>query len=104
MTNDTLWDNIKVTLGIKEERISRGQTPLQREKDGTIPLTTTKAASKLIMISKTIEFSKIGVINAKLHRQISGKVKGIIIKHTSTNQWYACIQCNTEARLTTAYW
>lgn len=98
MTNDTLWDNIKALSVLKKKGFRVGK--LRFKGQGWYnTLNYNQSGFKIDYDHKKIEFSKIGIINTKLHRQISGKVKGIIIKHTSTNQWYACVQCDSEATL-----
>ena len=98
MTNDTLWDNIKSLSALKKKGFRVGR--LRFKGQGWYnTLNYNQSGFKIDYDHKKIEFSKIGIINAKIHRQINGKVKGIIIKHTSTDQWYACIQCDTESVL-----
>lgn len=98
MTNDTLWDNIKSLSALKKKGFRVGK--LRFKGQGWYnTLNYNQSGFKIDYDHKKIEFSKIGIINAKIHREINGKVKGIIIKHTNTNQWYACVQCNTESIL-----
>lgn len=47
---------------------------------------------------KTIKISKIGVIKAKIHQPIQGKLKTCTIRRSSTGKWFATFSCEIEAQ------
>ena len=43
----------------------------------------------------SIKISKVGVIKAKIHRELQGKIKTCTIRRNA-DKWYACFSCETE--------
>lgn len=46
-----------------------------------------------------LKLSKIGDIPIRIHRQIEGNIKQIIIKRTASEKWYACIQTDASVEM-----
>jgi putative transposase len=47
---------------------------------------------------KKLALSKIGEIPIKLHREIKGKIKGVIVKRERSGKWYATFQVENEPK------
>jgi len=49
----------------------------------------------------TIRFAKVGVVRSTFHRELplGLTVKGIVVKKTRTDKWFACLQCKEETRV-----
>ncbi|MDI6737130.1 MAG: RNA-guided endonuclease TnpB family protein [Nanoarchaeota archaeon] len=48
-------------------------------------------------LEKKLFISKVGGVAIVKHRELSGKIKNLIIKRTSTNKWYACFSVEKES-------
>ncbi|NIQ05499.1 MAG: transposase, partial [Candidatus Korarchaeota archaeon] len=44
----------------------------------------------------TLHLSKIGVIPMRMHREVQGTIKQVVIKRYASGTWYACIQTDYE--------
>lgn len=45
---------------------------------------------------KSLHLSKIGDIPIKIHREVKGKIKQIVIKKHNSDKWFACIQVENK--------
>lgn len=55
---------------------------------------------KIIKTNKRLDrlqLSKIGEISIRIHREIEGKIKQIIVKHCPSGKWYACLCCEQNS-------
>lgn len=48
-----------------------------------------------------LHLSKIGDIPVRLHREIDGEIKQVIIKHSANNNWYAIVCCEYDHPINT---
>jgi len=45
--------------------------------------------------SKTLVLNKIGSIYINVSKPVKGTIKQVIVKHTKTGKWFACLVCST---------
>lgn len=88
MVNHQLWNNIKVLSALKKNGRKAGKPRFK----GKWFKTMNYNQSGFSFEGKKLFLSKIGAINIKLHRQIKGHVKGVIIKREPSGKWFAIFQ------------
>jgi putative transposase len=57
---------------------------------------------KIIKIGKRLELlrlSKIGNIPIRIHREVKGRIKQIVVKRYDSGKWFACIQVENDAEM-----
>ncbi|MDF2957608.1 MAG: Transposase [Candidatus Alkanophagales archaeon MCA70_species_1] len=91
MVNYQLWNNIRALSQLKKSGKKVGKL---RYKTGNSfkTLNFNQSGFKIDFESKKLILSKIGSIPIKLHRQIRGKMKGVIVKRERSGKWYAIVQ------------
>jgi len=94
MVNQQLWGNI---LGLYKRKQNGGRIGKLRYKGKNRwkILNYNQLGFKIIKTGKRLDLlklSKIGEIPIRIHREIDGKIKGIIIKRYSSGRWYALVQ------------
>jgi putative transposase len=89
MVNHQLWSNIRVLSALK--RNGRKVGWLRYKGRGWFK-TLNYNQSGFKIEGKKLILSKIGAMPIKLHRPIEGRVKGVIIKRTKSDRWYAIFQ------------
>jgi putative transposase len=89
MVNYQLWSNIRALAELKKKGRKVGKLRF-KGKDRFKTLNYNQSGFKLE--GKKIILSKIGEIPIKIHRQIEGKIKGVIIKKESSGKWFAIFQ------------
>ena len=91
MVNNVLWYNIKVLSELKRNGKKVGK--LRHKKVFKIVWYN---QSGFRVEGDRLHLSKIGEIKLLLHRPIQGEVKGVIVKRSKTNKWYAIFQVERE--------
>ena len=94
--NDNLFSNLS---GLSASKKNGNKVGRLRFKGKGWKKTFTFNQSGFKLIDKKLHLAKIGDINIKVHRQIEGKIKQIIIKR-EINKWYAIIQTDANIQLT----
>ncbi len=97
MVNNMLWYNIRSINSIKKRGKRFGGLRFKAE-NGIKIINYNQSGFRINLKSKKIDFSKIGTVNVKLHRNVEGKVKGIIIKKEDWN-WFVILQTDSEVHL-----
>jgi putative transposase len=91
MVNYQLWSNIKTLAELKRKGKKTGTL---RYKTGNSfkTLNFNQSGFKIDFKRRKLVLSKVGEIPIKLHRKIEGKIKGVIIKRTKSEKWFALVQ------------
>ncbi len=89
MVNHQLWSNIHALAGLKRKS---GKVGRLRFKGRGWFKTLNFNQSGFKLENGRLVLSKVGEIPIKLHREIRGKVKGVIIKRERSGKWYAIFQ------------
>ena len=95
MVNYQLWSNIHALAGLK--RNGRRIGKLRFKGKGWFK-TLNFNQSGFRLENGKLALSKIGEIPIKLHREIRGKVKGVIIKRERSGRWHAIFQVEDEPK------
>jgi len=96
MVNHQLWSNIRALAELKKRGRKIGRLRF-KGKGRFKTLNYNQSGFKLE--GKKIVLSKIGEVPIKLHRQIEGKIKGVIIKKESSGKWFAIFQVEEPSKL-----
>jgi len=96
MVNYQLWSNIRALAGLKRNGRKVGKL---RFKGGGWFKTLNFNQSGFKLDNGKLVLSKVGEIPIKLHREIKGEVKGVIIKRENSSKWYAIFQVEDELKL-----
>ncbi|ABP95670.1 MULTISPECIES: RNA-guided endonuclease InsQ/TnpB family protein [Metallosphaera] len=91
MVNNVLWYNINALAKLKRNGKKIGKL---RHKKAFKIVWYNQSGFKLQ--GDKLHLSKIGEIKLLLHRPIQGEVKGVILKRSKTNKWYAIFQVEQE--------
>jgi putative transposase len=95
MVNYTLWSNIAALSQTKKRGRKIGKLRFKSAfRYRTINYN--QSGFKIDREHSTITFSKIGALSFNMHRPYTGKVKGVLITHSS-DRWYVIIQAEQEA-------
>ncbi|MDI6602663.1 MAG: RNA-guided endonuclease TnpB family protein [Patescibacteria group bacterium] len=89
MVNYQLWSNTKALSQLKKKGKKIGR--LRFKGKGWFK-TVNYNQSGFKLEDKKLILSKVGEIPIKLHRQITGKIKGLIIKRANSGKWFAIFQ------------
>lgn len=89
MVNYQLWSNTKALSQLKKKGKKIGR--LRFKGKGWFK-TMNYNQSGFKLEDKKLILSKVGEIPIKLHRQITGKIKGLIIKRANSDKWFAIFQ------------
>jgi putative transposase len=95
MVNYQLWSNIRALAGLKRNGHKVGRLRF-KGKGWFKTLNYNQSGFKIE--GKKLVLSKIGEIPIKLHREIKGKIKGVIVKRERSGKWYAIFQVGAEAQ------
>lgn len=93
MVNHQLWANTRALAGLKRKGRNIGKLRF-KGRGWFKALNFNQSGFKLE--GKKLVLSKIGEIPIKLHREIRGKAKGIVIKRERSGKWYAIFQVEEE--------
>ena len=99
MVNYQLWNNIKALAELKKNGKKVGK--LRYKGKGWFKTMNYNQSGFHIDTKGKLKLSKIGEIPIKLHREIKGKVKGVIIKREKSGKWFAVIQVEDEPEILT---
>ncbi len=95
MVNHQVWSNILGLFKLKKNGYRIGR--LRYKSSGSYKtLNYNQSGFEINEQANRIHFSKIGNIRTIIHRPMDGMVKGIIIKRTGTNKWYALVQIEKD--------
>ena len=89
MVNWQLWSNIRALAGLKRNGRKVGRL---RFKGASWFKTLNFNQSGFGLENGKLVLSKVGEIPIKLHREVKGKVKGVIIKRERSGRWHAIFQ------------
>jgi putative transposase len=93
MVNHQLWSNIRALAGLKKKGRRVGKL---RFKGAGWFKTLNFNQSGFKLDGKKLVLSKVGEIPIKLHREIKGRIKGVIVKREGSGKWYAIFQVEDE--------
>ena len=93
LVNHQLWSNIHALAGLKRNGKRVGRLRF-KGKGWFKTLNFNQSGFKLE--NGRLMLSKVGEIPIKLHREIKGEVKGVIVKHERSGRWYAIFQVEDE--------
>lgn len=96
MVNHQLWSSIRALAELKKKGRKIGRLRF-KGKGWFKTLNYNQSGFKLE--GKKIILSKIGEVPIKLHHQIEGKIKGVIIKKESSGKWFAIFQVEEPSKL-----
>jgi len=94
--NDNLFSNLS---GLSVSKKNGNKVGRLRFKGRGWKKTFTFNQSGFKLIDKKLHLSKIGEIKIKVHREVIGKIKQVIIKR-EINKWYAIIQTDANIQIT----
>lgn len=94
--NDNLFSNLS---GLSASKKNGNKVGRLRFKGKGWKKTFTFNQSGFKLIDKKLHLSKIGEIKIKVHREVMGKIKQVIIKR-EINKWYAIIQTDANIQIT----
>jgi putative transposase len=89
MVNCQLWSNVRALAELKKNGRKIGK--LRFKSKGRLK-TLNYNQSGFKLEGKKIILSKIGEVPIELHREIDGKIKGVITKRESSGKWFAIFQ------------
>jgi putative transposase len=92
MVNNVLWGNV---YGLAEQRKRGRRIGHIRFKGQGWYKTLNYNQSGFSFAGDVLSLSKIGTVRMELHRPITGKVKGVIVKREG-ERWYAVVQMDVE--------
>jgi putative transposase len=92
MVNYQLWSNLRALAGLRRNRRRVGRL---RYKGGWFK-TLNFNQSGFRLEGKKLLLSKVGEIPIRLHREIRGWVKGVVVKREQSGRWYAIFQVEDE--------
>jgi len=96
MVNYQLWSNIRSIAGLKQNGHRVGR--LRFKGHGWFK-TLNYNQSGFKLEGKRLALSKIGEIPIKLHREIKGEVKGVVVKRERSGKWYAAFQVEDNLKI-----
>ncbi|BBL47287.1 transposase [Metallosphaera sedula] len=91
MMNNVLWYNINTLAKLKSNGKKVGKL---RHKKTFKMVWYNQSGFKLR--GDNLHLSRIGEIKVLLHRPVQGEVKGVIVKRSKANKWYAILQVEQE--------
>ena len=95
MVNYQLWSNIKALRELKKNGKKVGR--LRYKGKGCFKtMNFNQSGFRIDFESNKLILSKIGSVPIKIHRQINGKIKEVIIKRERSGKWYAIVQVEDE--------
>ena len=96
--NYRLHSNILTLYNLKKNGRKVGKLRF-RGKDWFKTFTYNQSGFKIIPTGRrfqTLHLSKIGEIPIRMHRNVTGKVKQVTVKHTPSGKWFACLAVETN--------
>jgi len=94
MVNYQLWSNIKALAQLKKDGKKVGKLRFKGKWFKTVNFNQ----SGFKLEGKKLTLSKIGSIPIRMHREIEGKTKGVVIKREGSGKWYAVFQVEDEPK------
>ncbi|MBE8539423.1 RNA-guided endonuclease TnpB family protein [Geoglobus acetivorans] len=98
MVNYQLWSNIKALNELRKKGKKVGWLRYKTSPNSFKTLNFNQSGFKIDFERKKLVLSKIGEIPIKLHRPIEGRIKGVIVKKTKTEKWFAIVQTEVESK------
>jgi len=95
MVSYQLWSNIRALSELKKKGRKVGRL---RFKGQGWYKTLNYNQSGFRLDGKKLVLSKVGEIPIKLHCEVRGKIKGIIVKHERSGKWFAIFQVEDEPK------
>ncbi len=95
MVNHQVWSNIHRLSKLKKNGRKIGKLRY-KGRNWYKTLNYNQSGFKVDEQANRIQFSKIGSVRTIIHRLINGNIKGIIIKKTNTNKWFAYVQIEKD--------
>jgi putative transposase len=95
MVNYQLWSNIKALSKLKKNGKRVGK--LRFKGRGWFKTLNFNQSGFRIEGNKLI-LSKVGSIPIKIHREIEGEIKGVIVKREKSGKWFAIVQVEDELK------
>jgi len=95
MVNYQLWSNIKALSKLKKNGKKIGK--LRYKGKGWFKTLNFNQSGFKIENNKLI-LSKVGSITIKIHKEIDGKIKGVIVKRERSGEWYVIVQIEDEPK------
>ena len=92
MVNHQLWSNIKALAQLKKDGKKVGRLRFKGKWFKTVNFNQ----SGFKLEGKKLTLSKIGSVPIKVHREIEGKTKGVVIKREGSGKWHAIFQVEDE--------
>ena len=92
MVNHQLWSNIHALAGLKRSRKRIGRLRSKGKWFKTLNFNQ----SGFGLENGKLVLSKVGEIPIRIHREVGGKVKGIIVKRENSGKWHAIFQVEDE--------
>jgi len=96
LVNYQLWSNIRALYKLRRNGRKTGWLRYKTSPDSFKTLNFNQSGFRIDFGRKKLILSKVGEIPVKLHHRIKGRVKGVIIKRTNSNRWYAIVQVEVE--------
>jgi len=93
MVNYQLWSNVRALAQLK--RNGRRVGKLRFKGNWFKTLNYNQSGFKLM--GKKLVLSKVGEIPIKLHREVRGEIKGIVVKRERSGKWYAVLQVEDKS-------
>ena len=95
MVNHQLWSNIHALAGLKRSGKLVGRLRFKGGGRGWFKTLNFNQSGFGLENGKLV-LSKVGEIPIRIHREIEGKVKGIIVKRENSGKWHAIFQVEDE--------
>jgi len=96
MVNYQLWSNIKALNELRKKGRKVGWLRYKTSPNSFKTMNFNQSGFKIDFERRKLILSKVGEIPIKLHRQIEGKIKGVIIKRTKTGKWFAIVHAEVD--------
>jgi putative transposase len=96
MVNNKLWGNLKALGKLKQNGHKVGKLRFKSSRNRYKTLEYNQSGFKIK--DNKLHLSKIGEIPIKLHRNIKGKTKNVILKKEPTGKWFAFFQVEEEPK------
>jgi putative transposase len=95
MVNHRLWSNLRSCFALKRKGFPVGQLRF-KSRNQFKTLCYNQSGFKIDSKERRLILSKVGQLSIRLHRQIMGQVKGVLVKKYASGKWFAILQVETE--------
>ncbi len=95
MVNHRLWSNLRSCFALERKGFPVGQLRF-KSRNQFKTLCYNQSGFKIDSKECRLILSKIGQLPIRLHRQIMGQVKGVLVKKYASGKWFAILQVETE--------